>query len=807
MLIELKSTRTYPRPSIVKTRAKPIAIFTSQREAASRVEEGAAPKTPEKPNLLPRRSSSKRFSLRPIRLIEPLALIEECTIDDNIAKQTGMARNDLNMFSRIYRNLNKVGIYRVINPDAAPSLEGGAAGKSMKTKAKSSNFRHTASDILYDVSLSKVSESYLETLQSLLTSLNELFPQNFSINLTTKFSNTTKSLLNAKVKQIKMLVGLVRSNPSLVDESFNRKLFLIIDEVKIHDHKKLEQFSQLKELLGDIARVNSENDKIFHKNQKKNDENILKSEQEYKEIRRQGIGNKAKVELLNNACLHIKYPKKVKIGNAEYPLMVIKTKSGASYRTSYDFEKSAPRFAVIINGCNYRCDCNNIDGKYIFDRGEQFSLKSHEKLTTVDLLGYRQFVLDENTNQIKEIKPLKIAPDYDELTSSVAEIFPLELAKYKEKTGYAVVEERELNDEFVMQIDTDLLVNLGLFQEDTDNSNPISNIIVKIDRAGISLIQSVEFNGKTIQIPQEQVEDFIINLCLADKLQKQRDVFTAQKKREEMGIITEVKEMQKMQELHDLPSANATSHAAEDSNLNPEPFVKGNYATILNDKSAIILHNEVEICQFINEKRKQGFPLEVNPRWFWLTDQDGNLFVPQDKFPHWEEFVEIRAKFGESKNTTNSTSGMTRSNTERSGSFKLGSSSLQPQQSSLDLEKQMFGLFSEYLHLSTAPRLCYSDNGFGDQFADLKKAASDKYDQWKEQRLVELREKIANLNRDLFLKTSRNSTVFQLTQNFFSWSEQQKQPQLNSPNLPNSSTSPVTARSANANDMHQLVNE
>lgn len=41
-----------------------------------------------------------------------------------------------------------------------------------------------------------------------------------------------------------------------------------------------------------------------------------------------------------------------------------------------------------------------------------------------------------------------------------------------------------------------------------------------------------------------------------------------------------------------------------------------------------LLHNEQEICGYINAKRAEGFSLDVNPKWGWDIDEEGKLFIP-----------------------------------------------------------------------------------------------------------------------------------------------------------------------------------
>jgi hypothetical protein len=76
----------------------------------------------------------------------------------------------------------------------------------------------------------------------------------------------------------------------------------------------------------------------------------------------------------------------------------------------------------------------------------------------------------------------------------------------------------------------------------------------------------------------------------------------------------------------------ATNHGPETNNPNPEPFVEGNYPAFMPDGSVQILNNEKEICEFINNMREKGYPLDVNPKWGWeLKTTTRQLYIPNKK--------------------------------------------------------------------------------------------------------------------------------------------------------------------------------
>ena len=101
-------------------------------------------------------------------------------------------------------------------------------------------------------------------------------------------------------------------------------------------------------------------------------------------------------------------------------------------------------------------------------------------------------------------------------------------------------------------------------------------------------------------------------------------------------------------------TAGATNHGPETNNPWPEPMSPGNYVAYLPDEKVIILRDEQEVCNFINEKRKEGFPLDVNPKWGWDIDLNGNLFIPEYRL-NWdrvrEQLEELKMRLLSAKDT------------------------------------------------------------------------------------------------------------------------------------------------------------
>lgn len=85
-------------------------------------------------------------------------------------------------------------------------------------------------------------------------------------------------------------------------------------------------------------------------------------------------------------------------------------------------------------------------------------------------------------------------------------------------------------------------------------------------------------------------------------------------------------------------TAEATNHGPEVNNPFPEAFSNSDHPIYLPNGDIVIKNSEMEICELINEWRAKGYPLDVNPKWGWEIDKNGEkLSVPkqENKF-EWE---------------------------------------------------------------------------------------------------------------------------------------------------------------------------
>lgn len=110
-----------------------------------------------------------------------------------------------------------------------------------------------------------------------------------------------------------------------------------------------------------------------------------------------------------------------------------------------------------------------------------------------------------------------------------------------------------------------------------------------------------------------------------------------------MGLVNDEQVDVKVIQKED--TKGATNHGPEVNNPYPEPLTEGKYSVFLPEgNSPKLLTSEKEICEFINEWRAKGFPLNVNPKWGWVIEEDENkqrkLSVPANKFD-WDKVHNI----------------------------------------------------------------------------------------------------------------------------------------------------------------------
>jgi hypothetical protein len=353
-------------------------------------------------------------------------------------------------------------------------------------------------------------------------------------------------------------------------------------------------------------------------------------------------------------------------------------------------------------------------------------------------------------NGISELDALLVAPDYDGLVSEPMTIFPFEERKYEKTENGQLHRVGNFIPDFTVQVQSEILKMAGIdegylgekfkvaehsngkFPEIKDRLNIFINFSLADKKDELSygvnkdgkFLFTVNINGVNMSPLNKQDhkgKDFIIKILLADRLQRDQNILQEEPKNSEMvvqdrmvGIITEAKYYLRVYQ-NGYVGSNVLSHADEDTNQNPEPFVEGNYTTILPDGEVSILHNESEICDSINEQRRAGCALQINPRWFWLRNKDGDLFIPKNRF-EFSEFREVRDKV-----------------------METGSSIT---------DQELYKCFMEFLYFDTAPSLNYAA-GESDLFGDIKKDIHEQYEKYRAKRLVDLKNTIEKLTEDV----------------------------------------------------------
>jgi hypothetical protein len=203
------------------------------------------------------------------------------------------------------------------------------------------------------------------------------------------------------------------------------------------------------------------------------------------------------------------------------------------------------------------------------------SLKKGYCKYPIEIMAYRQFSI-VNGEIVKKLYP--ITADYDELVAAPRKVYPFH-------------QNKSIRTEF----------NLHTYKR-LANHNLIS--------------------------PIELTVELILEYELREKKQHREAILSQQQP--QMGMVTD---WQRDIKAHlKIETQGATNHGPEVNNPFPVEFCAGNYAVHLPNGSIIVLHNEKEVCQFINQQRTLGFPLDVNPKWGWELNKKGELFVPDVRF-------------------------------------------------------------------------------------------------------------------------------------------------------------------------------
>ena len=247
----------------------------------------------------------------------------------------------------------------------------------------------------------------------------------------------------------------------------------------------------------------------------------------------------------------------------------------------YEINTNLPLFGIEVNGSilfyNYKTNHFEL-------RNNNIVAEYNKEI--VEILTYN--IITFNEHGILDIKSYYITADYDELVSATKKLYPY-------------YENANLKAE----------IPLSLFHDSqqkviSDQTVTLSDIEAKV-------------------------------VWQHEKAEKKERSTLINSFEEAMGKVNE--NQRAIKAVHKSDTLNATNHGPEVNNPYPEFLSEGKYAFFLPDGQWGVLNNAQEICNFINDKRKLGFPLEVNVKWGWDIDQNGQLFIPQKPF-NWKELDE-----------------------------------------------------------------------------------------------------------------------------------------------------------------------
>lgn len=238
----------------------------------------------------------------------------------------------------------------------------------------------------------------------------------------------------------------------------------------------------------------------------------------------------------------------------------------------WDQKNTSPLFIIEGEKAGQYCLYEN-ESK---DFSREINLDDRYAIEPVKIMCYTQFKLDEE--RISE-EVYGITADYDELVTAARKIYPFH------------------NNDTIRTNFTQILYNK--IYECYDSNQPVN--------------------------PIEIISDLIVEY--EEKIQRDHLYIREQ---DNMGSVNDWQMDLKSYLKHQTNSS--TNHGAEVNNPFPEELLDENYAVHLPDGTMTILHNEKEICDFINKKRQEGFPLDVNPAWGWSIDEKSrNLIIPDEK--------------------------------------------------------------------------------------------------------------------------------------------------------------------------------
>jgi hypothetical protein len=313
--------------------------------------------------------------------------------------------------------------------------------------------------------------------------------------------------------------------------------------------------------------------------QKLNEDALTASEGEYKPWK--GKVSKNNMADFNNNYLMTTVPKKDEQGREVYFLL-------GQDKNIVTTNDNIPQFVVKDNiSTSKYYFYNNLTHKFNTEPG---ILPENSEIELVQIMAYRYFTPEKG----EITRP--ITADYDELMSASRKVYPLHIntelqTTYTIESEVITIEMKSLLAQLEARIDKNEIIT----------KNDISLIRSNIDEPNI--LPVLEYERKLKRHNRETAN----RQAMGQVNDWQRDVKTYLKEETE----------------------GATNHGPEVNNPFPEDITKDvTYVAFIPEGKGIeLIHGEKELCQFINNWREQGFPLDINPKWGWEIDEQGKLYI------------------------------------------------------------------------------------------------------------------------------------------------------------------------------------
>lgn len=605
---------------------------------------------------------------------------------------SGMVGDHIRQLSSMFQERHAVGVYRPINISSAPRLKEGCKPKTMITKGKTSEFPLIAGLVPSEPLLSKLLTELQTTTDSNKTQVGE------RINKLREWNEVVINSSEDQLKAIKEKDGIAKKIIKTLDDT------VLHSKIHFKDSQKRETYYLLK---------------------------------------------RGESEELNEVYLN---------------------------------DNGEPRF-IIKSEDNKFTDYNPTPKENI--NVDELTRSGYE-LQPVEVMCYRQFKLLDD--EVVEVESVPITADYDELTSTEIFTFPLEQKR---------LDNQGISEELTFVIDNQIL-NKTEFGNQNVSFGGEGKSVIRIERleqtlsrlnAELNQLSSLDITDSAQDLQRANLQARIgsvkerigkddvskifgenlylsINntattisgsdlekIFLSDKIQQEMNIVNAVSTDPLMGKATELHAATKAVERVDV-SGGATNHASEITNENPEKLGNGNYPAFYPDGRVSILRNGKEICDFVNQHRNLGYPVPVNPRWFWFRDKDDQLFIPDDNVYrnveiNWQKFASIK-------------------NTEMA--------SLQGNEVQCNVVENIYSKFLEYLHFDSSPDCIYAvRSDSADTYNLVKENLKNNYRAFRQKKLTSLHQDIKALASDYKgAELERDSNVANFILDIFiPWREKQ----------------------------------